>query len=106
MVLDALLITSISLCTVSDSDRFQDGNGMLDCWTRRQSPGLSCEEQGDGRSVLLPQYFASESVARLVTQRRRKRSPGAAPRQVLPSGERNRSDPHITPGLSDNVEPS
>ena len=82
MILDALLITSISLCTVSDSDRFQDGNGMLDAAT------------------------ASWLELRLMTQRRRKRSPGAAPRQVLPSGERNRSDPHITPGLSDNVEPS
>ena len=33
MVLDALLITSTSLCTVSDSDGFQDGNGMLDAET-------------------------------------------------------------------------
>ena len=67
---------------------------MLERWMRQQPRGLSCEEQGDGRSALLSEETASESGARLVTQRRRKRSPGAAPRQVLPSGERNRSDPH------------
>ena len=44
----------------------------------------------------------------LVAERRRRYRPpgGAAPRQVLTPGEQNQSGPHITPGLSDNVEPS
>ena len=42
-----------------------------------------------------------------MAERRRQRPlGGAAPRQVLTPGERNRSGPHITPGLSDNAEPS
>ena len=46
MVLDALLITSISMCTVSDSNRFQDGNGMLDCWTRDSLVAWAARSRG------------------------------------------------------------
>ena len=93
MVLYALLIiTSISLCTVSDGS--QDGDGMSNAastsWLK-----LSGARTGRPPSLLVElQVKKWVGLASWLSVVDSARQGDSAPRQVLTPGERNRSCPH------------